>query len=101
MTFLPAQPYKLVLGDDSRSNLKVPPSPVATMSDMEYAMAGDAVQVAQDIYYLMSRLTYLLRRVPGDEINETAAVTLRTELAEMRARLAKVDGWLTIARMPK
>ena len=101
MTFLPAQPYKLVLGDESRSNLSVPPSPVSTMSPMEYAMAGDAVQVASDIHYLLGRLTYLLRRVPGDEINETAAVSLRKDISTIRAGLAKVDGWLQIARMPK
>jgi hypothetical protein len=101
MAFLPAQPYKLVLGDESRSNLNVPKSPVRSMSDMEYAMSGDAVQVTNDMYYLLGRLTYLLRRIPGDERFETAAVSLRVEVGEIRARLAVIDGWLINARTPR
>jgi hypothetical protein len=102
MAFLPAQPYRLVIDTDTtRSNEKLPVSPQPGMSDLEYAMLMDAEAVQRDIEYLFGRFLYLLRRVPGDETNETAAVSLRQPLAEFRASLVKVSRWIENAKEPR
>lgn len=98
MTFLPAQPYKLVLGE-GQSNAPLPRSPRAGFSDLEWAMLVDADVAVADLYYLLGRLTYLLRRVPGDEIYETAAVSLRQNLQAIRNNLTDVEGWIKVARL--
>jgi hypothetical protein len=68
------------------------------MTDLERQMLDDAENIAYSLAALHDKLVYYLRRVPGDELSEVAAVSLKEPLSAMRDNLTRVVDWIQNVR---